>query len=345
MVIAKQKSMTFTCKYGSIATWMSTGGPQAGKKQSDVFVCVPSYNHAAYLEQCLRSIIAQTSQPRKLLVIDDGSRDDSVKIAERILKDCPFDTEMIARENRGLCRTLNEAFAISQGKYFAYLGSDDLWLPEFLEARAELLDRRENAVLAYGHAYLIDDAGNAFDATTNYTDTWANYPDGDAREMILNGGAPISSTVVYRRSALENVEWNSDARLEDYEMYLRLMTRGEFAFDPRTMSAWRRHEANTSADRLMMLDELLAAHERNFQSLGTRREEMTIVQQRIKFLYAQMELQHGNKSGALRLAAESWRGTSIGQLFKFYLRMLVPMSLIERRRRSRRQMNVKEFRV
>jgi alpha-1,3-rhamnosyltransferase len=335
--------MTFTCKYGSIATWMSTSRPQAGIKQSDVFVCVPSYNHAAYLEQCLRSIIAQTARPRKLLVIDDGSRDDSVQVAERVLNDCQFDSELIARENRGLCRTLNQAFEMSQGKYFAYLGSDDLWLPEFLEARGELLDRRENAVLAYGHAYLIDDAGNAFDATTNYTDTWAYYPDGDAREMIVNGGAPISSTVVYRRSAIEDVEWNDDARLEDYEMYLKLMTRGEFAFDPAIMSAWRRHEANTSADRLMMLDELLAAHERNHQSLGTNREELARVQQRIKFLYAQMELQHGNKSGAFKLAAESWRGASKAKLVKFYLRMLVPMSLVERRRRTRRQINLREF--
>lgn len=324
---------------------MSTRGPRASKKQSDVFVCVPSYNHAGYLEQCLRSIIAQTAAPKKLLVIDDGSRDDSVRIAERVLKDCPFDAELIARENRGLCRTLNQAFSISEGKYFAYLGSDDLWLPEFLDARADLLDKRDNAVLAYGHAFLIDDDGNAFDSTTNYADSWANYPDGDARQMILNGGAPISSTVVYRRNALADVEWNKDARLEDYEMYLKLMTRGEFAFDPRILSVWRRHDKNTSANRLMMLDELLAAHERNFQSTGTNRKELAKVQQRIKFQYARMELQHGNKSAALKLASKSWRGaTSTTQLLKFYLRMLVPMRIVAMRRKSRRHTSLKELR-
>ena len=319
---------------------MSTGGA----KLSDVFVCVPSYNHAGYLGQCLRSIITQTAQPKKLLVIDDGSGDGSVKVAESTLKDCPFPSDLIARENRGLCRTLNQALELSNAKYFAYLGSDDLWLPEFLAARSRLLEVRENAVLAYGHAYLIDDAGNAFDATTNYKDTWANYPDGDAREMILNGGAPISSTVVYRRSALENIEWNEAARLEDYEMYLKLMTKGDFAFDPQVLSAWRQHNTNTSLNRLMMLSELLAAHERNLKTLDTSQAELARVQQRIKFQYARMELQHGNKSGAMKLASESWRGaTSVNQLLKFYLRMLVPMRLVEMRRQSRRR-NGKELR-
>jgi len=57
-----------------------------------------------------------------------------------------------------------------------------------------------------------------------------------------------------------------------------------------------------------------------------------------------MELQHGNKSGAMKLASESWRGaTSVNQLLKFYLRMLVPMRLVEMRRQSRRR-NGKELR-
>lgn len=324
---------------------MSVSASLTGKKKSDIFVCVPSYNHANYIEQCLRSIIAQTVAPRKLLVIDDGSRDTSIQIIGRVLKDCPFDAELIARENRGLCRTLNQAFSLSEGKYFAYIGSDDIWLPEFLEERNKLLDERYNAVLAYGHAYLIDDVGNAFDSTTNFADTWANYPDGDAREMTLNGGAPISSTVVYRRSALEDVEWNDEARLEDYEMYLKLSVRGDFAFDPQILSAWRRHETNTSSDHQMMLHEILAAHERNFKSLGTDRDEMKKIQQRIRFQYARMELQYGNKSSAIKMASKSWRGArSPAELIKFYLRILVPMGLVEMRRRSRRETAVEELR-
>src|SRR5688572_31576592 len=116
----------------------------AVKRNEGVFAFVPSYNHAPFVEECLRSIFAQTLPPRKLLVIDDGSKDDSPAIIERVLKDCPFPSELIVRENRGLCCTLNEALELSEGRYFAYIGSDDFWLPEFLAARQEMLERRPN---------------------------------------------------------------------------------------------------------------------------------------------------------------------------------------------------------
>src|SRR5687768_10537238 len=106
-----------------------------------VFAVVPSYNHAQFVERCLRSIICQTQPPKKLLVIDDGSRDGSLAIIEGVLKECPFQCELIARENRGLCVTLNQALEMSgEEKYFAYLGSDDVWLPTFLAEQTGLLD-------------------------------------------------------------------------------------------------------------------------------------------------------------------------------------------------------------
>ena len=136
---------------------------------SGAFVTVPSYNHAPFVERCLRSIIGQTLQPKKLLVIDDGSKDGSPAIIENVLNDCPFDSELIARENRGLCSTLNEALELSDGKYFAYLGSDDLWLPSFLDEQTRLLDARPDSVLAFSHAYLIDENDDVFDSTAEWT--------------------------------------------------------------------------------------------------------------------------------------------------------------------------------
>lgn len=302
---------------------------------SEVFVFVPSYNHAPFISECLRSIINQTHAPRKLLVIDDGSVDDSPKAIETILKDCPFDSELIVRENRGLCRTLNEGFELCGGKYFAYLGSDDYWLPTFLESRVQLLENRENAVLGYGHAYLVDDRGVVFDSTDAHTDSWGNYPDGDARAMLLRGVAPISSSVFYRRSALERVRWNEDARLEDYEMYLKLMNLGEFAFQADRLSAWRHHDRNTSGDRMLMLNELIAAQDRNLPTLGLSRENLNEVQAATRFLYARVELQHGNKRAAMDLAKNNWRGAeSAYQLLKFCLRFLVPTGLVNLVRKS-----------
>ena len=102
------------------------------ESQRSVFAVVPSYNHAPFVTRCLRSIIGQTVPPKKLLDIDDGSRDGSPAIIEKVLSDCPFDSELIARENRGLTSTLNQALSLSEGEFYAYLGSDDVWFPTFL---------------------------------------------------------------------------------------------------------------------------------------------------------------------------------------------------------------------
>src|SRR2546421_404785 len=183
-----------------------------------VSVVVPSYNHAAFVERTLRSIFRQTLLPRLLLVIDDGSTDNSPAVIERVLKDCPFSSDLIVRANKGLSATLNQGLECAgDSRYFAYIGSDDVWLSGFLEARVGLLDARADAVLAYGNAYSIDADDRIIDCTTD----WARYRDGDVRRMLLETLAPLSPSVVYRRSALDGHRWNEQSRLEDYEMYLR----------------------------------------------------------------------------------------------------------------------------
>ncbi len=311
---------------------------------SEIFVLVPSYNHASFIGRCLKSIINQSLSPKKLLVVDDGSKDDSRKIIENVFRDCPFETELIARENRGLCATLNQGFSLSSGKYFAYLGSDDIWLPDFLKKRAELLDRRESAVLGYGHAFFIDENSVIFDSTADYSENWANYPDGDAFPMLLRGIAPVSSTVFYRRSALEKVSWNIDSRLEDYEMYIKLAALGDFAFDPSILSTWRHHGYNTSKDKALMLNEVIEAQNRNSGLLSVSAAELKRIQQETRFMYARTFLQTGDKNEALKLAAGSWRGAKSGlEITKFILRMFVPMAGINAKRRLTRDSKTKRF--
>lgn len=295
----------------------------------DVFVMVPLRNHAKYIERCLRSIFAQTLHPVKLVVIDNGSTDGAPDVVERVLKDCPFPSELIVHEDRGLCSSLNEGFALSHGKYFAYLGSDDIWLPRFLEERVKLLEQRPNAVLGYGHANYIDENDQIYGSTADPDEYGVDFVDGDAREMLLNVVVPISSSVFYRRSALEKVSWNQDSILEDYEMYLKLMVEGEFAFDPQILAAWRKHSHNTSDDFMSMQNEVLAAQRRHFSSFGVSEEEFAFRYRRIKFKHARVNLQFGKKMKAIQLALQNWRGRSSNlELTKFTVRLFVPMFII-----------------
>jgi alpha-1,3-rhamnosyltransferase len=309
----------------------SSQDPRGGAAR--VSVVVPSYNHAPFVETALRSIFKQTHAPARLVVIDDGSRDDSPRIIERVLADCPFPRELIARENRGLCATLNEGLAVTGGEYFAYLGSDDLWLPGFLEARIALLEARKRAVLAYGHAFLVDERGEVLDCTRD----WARYRDGDARRMLLEETyAPMSPTVVYRRACLERHGWNERARLEDYELYLRLSVEGEFAFDPRVLSAWRRHGSNTSRDFVWMIEARLEAQRNASAHLGLSSAELTRYQRALNFAGAEDLLRLGDKRAALKFLRGSLRGApSTTALARVALRLLAPHSFFERRKRHR----------
>ena len=306
-----------------------------------VSVVVPSYNHAPFVAETLRSVFKQTRAPARLLVIDDGSRDGSPQVIEKTLNDCPFPCELIARDNRGLCATLNEALSKTVGEYFAYLGSDDLWLPGFLDARVALLEERARAVLAYGHAFIIDERGEIKDCTQD----WATYADGDARRMLLaETYAPMSPTVLYRRAALERHGWNERARLEDYELYLRLSAEGEFAFDSRVLSAWRKHGANTSGDFAWMIEARLEAQRNAATHLKLSAEELTRYQRALNFAGAEDLLRLGDKRTALRFLRRGLTGAPDARsLARVALRLVAPYSLFQRRTRRRHASAAKRY--
>ncbi|MDD5542175.1 MAG: glycosyltransferase [Acidobacteriia bacterium] len=293
-------------------------------------VVVPSYNHAAFVESALRSIFRQKLLPAELLVIDDGSADGSPQVIETALKNSPVPCEFMARANRGLSQTLNEGLGRTRGEYFAYLASDDLWLPDFLSARVALLRERRNAVLAYGHAFYIDDQDHIIDCTSD----WAGYVDGDAGQMLLvKNIAPMSSTVVYDRAALERHGWNEQARLEDYELYLRLSADGEFAFDPRVLSAWRWHESNTSRDTLWMLEARLAAQRSAAEYLHLNSAQLQSAQRALRFAVAEDLLRLGKKFSALQCLRQGWRGApSAAALGRILFRFILPSIWVRRRR-------------
>ncbi len=306
----------------------------------DVSVVVPSYNHAQFVGDCLRSILQQTRSPRELIVIDDGSSDGSPRVIEQVLKDCTFPCELIVRPNRGLCATLNEGLGRSRGDYFAYLGSDDIWLPSFLQARVALLESRPEAVLAYGHVYVFDQLDRIIECTSD----WAKYIDGDARRMLLWSTTPPSPTVLYRRKPLERHGWNEQAKLEDYELYLRLSAEGEFAFDPQVLAAWRQHERNTSHDLSLMMHQSEAAQRQMAGILGLCPRELEDIQLALRWKYIEDFLRRGQKRKALALMSGNLRGAaSLALLTRLMLRLTIPYRIMRWRRRLSQQQAYKSY--
>lgn len=123
-------------------------------------VIIPLYNKAPYVEKALRSVAAQTFSDYELIVVDDGSKDESASVAERVLNDCwlsllkPQPVKLIRQANAGVSTARNNGVAASQGEYVCFLDADDWWEPTFLEEMAKLIAEFPDAGI-YGTNYTI----------------------------------------------------------------------------------------------------------------------------------------------------------------------------------------------
>jgi alpha-1,3-rhamnosyltransferase len=298
-----------------------------------VSVVVPSYNHAPFITRCLRSIIRQSYRPLELIVIDDGSTDGSSKQIEKVLDDCPFPCDLVSRSHKGLSATLNEGLRRSSGQFFAYLGSDDVWLGSFLASRVSLLEARPNAVLAYGHVFVVDEDDQIVECSKD----WANYRDGYVGKMLLHQIVPFSPSVLYRREVVERCLWNEQAGLEDYDLYLRLSAHGEFAFDSQVLSAWRQHRFNKSRNLDFMLAECLKAQRQAVGSLNITIEELAKAGAELKWRYAADFVKAGQKRKAIELVCFNLKGSpSYTSVARMILAMVLPQPALRWRRKSSR---------
>jgi alpha-1,3-rhamnosyltransferase len=305
-----------------------------------VSVLVPSHNHGRFISRCLRSIIEQSHKPLQLIVIDDGSEDDSVRRIEQELKDCPFESELIASSHKGLVQTLNEGLKRSRGKYFAYLGSDDVWLSGFLASRVKLLESRSDAVLAYGHSFVINDEDQIVECTKD----WVAYNTGSAREMLLNVIVPFSPSVLYRREILERCHWSEDAQLEDYDLYLRLSVEGEFAFDEATSCAWRTHGKNSSQDLQFMLKECLEAQRRAASSLHLTPNELEKANARLKWRFGGDFIKAGERGRGIKLLCLNLKGApSYASVARMMGAVIIPTPILRWRKRYLERRSMKFY--
>ena len=123
----------FTVRRIAYLAWLNARRRRAKPVSPLVTVIVPSYNHGRFIAQCLESLYRQTWKKIEVIVIDDGSTDDSVERIRELLIACPFPHQFIVRENRGAAQTINEAVALASGDYINILNSDDRFHAERIE--------------------------------------------------------------------------------------------------------------------------------------------------------------------------------------------------------------------
>ena len=108
-------------------------------KEMRFSVIIPLYNKAPYVNKALESVLSQTFRDFELIVVDDGSTDESLAIAQSVLDKCDLPHRLIHQDNTGVSTARNNGVAVAQGDFVCFLDADDWWAPTFLERMDELI--------------------------------------------------------------------------------------------------------------------------------------------------------------------------------------------------------------
>jgi glycosyltransferase involved in cell wall biosynthesis len=215
-----------------------------------VSVIVPAYRVAPYIAGTLESVLAQTWQDREIVVVNDGSPDGEA-LREAL---APYRERItyLEQPQSGPAKARNTAIAAARGEWLAFLDGDDLWHPSFLEAQLARLSAEPDVVLVWADSQPFGEG--AGEGPT----LMATEPPSGACDLaaLLTGRCVVfTSTTVARREAVV-AAGGFDERLhrcEDFDLWLRLATRGRLIYNREVLGRRRLHPTSQSASATAML--------------------------------------------------------------------------------------------
>ncbi len=205
-----------------------------------VTVVVPSYQHAPYVEACLRSIAAQDYAAKQVIVVDDGSTDGTAEIVERVGGELGL--EWVRAPHRGLMLTLQDLLSRAKGKYYVSSGSDDVMVPGRLTRQVEYLEAHPQTVACSGQALALYDDGR-LEPMRQYL---RGIPEVSFEDLFLARRELHTVSVMWRRQEfLDAGGYDMEQSVEDLPIWLRLTHRyGPVAVLPDVFTHYRIHAGN-----------------------------------------------------------------------------------------------------
>lgn len=224
-----------------------------------VSVVIPTYNQAAFLEDAIQSVLAQTYADYEVIVVNDGSTDDT----EKVTLGYNHRIRYLRQENQGLAGARNSGILAARGEFIALLDSDDIWDASFLASMMELARKAPDATVYYcGIRYIDRDRRDL--PQSGATRVLAPQ---ELYRAILRSNFLIPSTIVMRRAAILEAALFDIAyrRLQDRELWIRLLQSGHrFAGLEAQLVRYRVHENNLSTDPVGGQQALRAMVEKHF---------------------------------------------------------------------------------
>jgi glycosyltransferase involved in cell wall biosynthesis len=205
-----------------------------------VAVVIPAHNAAAYLDMALRSVLDQTLRPAEIVVVDDGSTDDTHAVSERLAVRC------VRQAQSGPAAARNRGVAETTAPLVAFLDADDWFAPSKLERQVERLEELGAAAICTD-AWIVTG-----DRVTRSRNEGAPVAAAITMERLLRGNPVVCSTMLVRREALSQAGgFDPDPVLvatEDYDLWLRLARREPIAYLQDPLAFYRSHAGSLSAN-------------------------------------------------------------------------------------------------
>jgi glycosyltransferase involved in cell wall biosynthesis len=203
-----------------------------------VSVVIPAHNSSKFLAETIRSVLYQSFRDFEIIIIDDGSTDDTAKVASG------FPVRYFWQENRGVSAARNKGIELSQGEYIAFLDSDDMWLPQKLELQLAAIENAPLAGVVYSDLYYYDNT------TCTTTGTFLQKrrrppPRGKVLGEFIEYFFGHPSTLLVRKNVFAQVGMFDETlhNCEDDDMLFRMASYCEFEVVPVPLVMYRMHDS------------------------------------------------------------------------------------------------------
>lgn len=210
-----------------------------------ISIITPNYNASKFVSETIESVLNQTYENWEMIIVDDCSTDDSVAIIEDFIKSDQRIKLIKLTVNSGPAIARNSAIEVSNGKYIAFLDSDDRWFPQKLEIQLEFM-QHTNCVLSYSSYYSVNEKKEK--------QKLLNVKEKVTYNDLLTNNYIGCLTAMYSVHHIGKVYMPNVSKRQDWGLWLKITKNGVIAYGIQQPLAWyTRREASVSSNKFKLL--------------------------------------------------------------------------------------------
>lgn len=214
-----------------------------------VSVIIPTYNCGKFISEAIESVLGQTYQDFEIVIVDDGSADNTRDVIASFEEKYPRKIKYIYQKNQGMCIARNIAIKNSHGKFVAFLDADDFWMPTRLEKEISIFEKYREVGLVHSNVKNVDEAGLFLNIPLRKREKLSGYL---FKQIFLRETNVNITTIMIRRECLDDVGLFDEnlTRLgcEDRELILRISRKYKIHYVDLPLGVHRFRQGSLSKD-------------------------------------------------------------------------------------------------